>query len=208
MHLFPASRSKRSEWDHTVFPTPFNSLALQLGTDLQYKRTKRTKAKENSQNGYRTITRKFLYTNGSSPRESRPFSYITVTMQLWLHSHSAVGKSSKENLHVSAFLLVLDSSLLHFGFQVQEKPFSVFHAMYFYLPFPSRHNRVKKKYASSPRTTNKRENCKSAAAEHSLALPQKIPNRPGLECRKHTRRHRYRIHSAVGSAWCRMMDAP
>lgn len=202
MHLFSASRNKLSEWDHRVLPTPVNSLALQLGTNIQHIWNNRTKTKGNSQNSQ---VNKPLQGDFCTPMAYLPENQLHFHTLLWFHSHGAVAKSSKENLHVSAVLLVLASCLLCFGFQVQEKLFLVFHDMY-YLSFPSRHNRLKKKCTSSPRTTNKRENCKSAAAEHPLALPQKIANRPGLECRKHTRRQCYRIHSAVGSAWCRMMD--
>lgn len=45
-----------------------------------------------------------------------------------------------------------------------EKLFSVFQAMCFYLSFSPRHNRMKRKYTSSPRKTNKRENITNVAA--------------------------------------------
>lgn len=59
-----------------------------------------------------------------------------------------------------------------FWFSTAEKPFFILQAMYFYLSFSSRHNRVKRKYASSPRITNNRENY-SNCWNILLPLPQK-----------------------------------
>lgn len=79
-----------------------------------------------------------------------------------------------------------------FWFSSAEKPFSVFPAMYFYLSFSSRHNTMKRKYASSPRTTNKRENYSKCCSIHLLCLKNSISKRPGVEWGKRTMRHCYR----------------
>ena len=89
--------------------------------------------------------------------------------------------------------VLASSSLLHFGFQLLKSHFQYLKlCIFFYLSFSSRHNRAKRKYTSSPGTTNKRENHSKCCSIHSLCLKNSVFKTPGAGCGKHTRRHCYR----------------